>query len=84
METLEELEWCLDQLENIQTDRSANQITTNKVRNHTQKDLDGTIDEDTATGRQIVYYLKIMTLILGANVNAEVNRISVIVLLNLS
>ena len=31
METLEELEWCLEQLEMTQTDRSVSDLATNKV-----------------------------------------------------
>jgi len=31
METLEDLEWCLDQLETTQTDRSVSDLATNKV-----------------------------------------------------
>ena len=32
MDTLEELEWCLEQLETIQTHRSVSDLATNKVR----------------------------------------------------
>lgn len=32
METLEELDWCLDQLETIQTYRSVSEMASNKVR----------------------------------------------------
>jgi len=32
MDTLEELEWCLDQLETIQTHKSVSDMATNKVR----------------------------------------------------
>ena len=31
METLEELDWCLDQLESIQTHRSVGELASNKV-----------------------------------------------------
>ena len=31
MDTLEELEWCLDQLEAIQTHKSVSDMATNKV-----------------------------------------------------
>ena len=31
VETLEDLEWCLDQLETTQTDRSVSDLATNKV-----------------------------------------------------
>lgn len=31
-ETLEELDWCLDQLETIQTHRSVSEMASNKVR----------------------------------------------------
>jgi hypothetical protein len=33
METLEELDWCLDQLETIQTYRSVSEMASNKVSN---------------------------------------------------
>jgi len=33
-DTLEELEWCLDQLETIQTHKSVSDMATNKVRPH--------------------------------------------------
>ena len=32
VETLEDLEWCLEQLETTQTDRSVSDLATNKVR----------------------------------------------------
>jgi len=32
METLEELEWCLEQLETIQTHKSVSDMATSKVR----------------------------------------------------
>ena len=32
METLEELEWCLEQLETMQTHRSVGEMATSKVR----------------------------------------------------
>ena len=31
VETLEELDWCLDQLENMQTHRSVSDMASNKV-----------------------------------------------------
>lgn len=34
LDTLEELDWCLDQLETIQTHRSVSEMASNKVRNH--------------------------------------------------
>ena len=33
VETLEELDWCLDQLENMQTHRSVSDMASNKVAN---------------------------------------------------
>ena len=33
VETLEELDWCLDQLENMQTHRSVSDMASNKVLN---------------------------------------------------
>ena len=33
VETLEELDWCLDQLENMQTHRSVSDMASNKVSN---------------------------------------------------
>ena len=33
VETLEELDWCLDQLENMQTHRSVSDMASNKVYN---------------------------------------------------
>uniref|UniRef100_H9G6Z0 3',5'-cyclic-AMP phosphodiesterase n=1 Tax=Anolis carolinensis TaxID=28377 RepID=H9G6Z0_ANOCA len=35
METLEELDWCLDQLETLQTRHSVSEMASNKVRNPT-------------------------------------------------
>jgi len=32
VDTLEDLEWCLEQLETTQTDRSVSDLATNKVR----------------------------------------------------
>ena len=32
VETLEELDWCLDQLETMQTQRSVSDMASNKVR----------------------------------------------------
>lgn len=32
METLEELDWCLDQLETLQTRNSVSEMASNKVR----------------------------------------------------
>lgn len=32
LDTLEELDWCLDQLETIQTHRSVSEMASNKVR----------------------------------------------------
>ena len=34
LETLEELDWCLDQLETIQTHRSVSDMASSKVNNH--------------------------------------------------
>ena len=34
VETLEELDWCLDQLETIQTHRSVSDMASSKVRSH--------------------------------------------------
>lgn len=34
LETLEELDWCLDQLETIQTHRSVSEMASNKVTKH--------------------------------------------------
>lgn len=36
-ETLEELDWCLDQLETIQTHRSVSEMASNKVCSYTHK-----------------------------------------------
>jgi len=33
VDTLEDLEWCLEQLETTQTDRSVSDLATNKVSN---------------------------------------------------
>lgn len=34
LDTLEELDWCLDQLETIQTHRSVSEMASNKVCSH--------------------------------------------------
>lgn len=37
METMEELDWCLDQLETIQTYRSVSDMASNKVGQYSQE-----------------------------------------------
>lgn len=44
-ETLEELDWCLDQLETIQTYRSVSDMASNKVRKSAQQMHQGIQDE---------------------------------------
>ena len=39
IETLEELDWCLDQLETIQTHRSVSDMATSKVKNPYDKGI---------------------------------------------
>ena len=40
VETLEELDWCLDQLENMQTHRSVSDMASNKVQFNAMKSFE--------------------------------------------
>lgn len=55
METLEELDWCLDQLETIQSHRSVGDMATSKFRRMLNKELSHY--SETKSGSQISEYI---------------------------
>lgn len=55
METLEELDWCLDQLETIQAHRSVGDMATNKFKRMLNRELSHF--SDSKSGSQISEYL---------------------------
>ncbi|KAF8571865.1 hypothetical protein P879_00181 [Paragonimus westermani] len=55
-ETLEELEWCLERLENIQTHRSVSDMATSKFRKMLSKEL-SQITEGGQSSKQISEYI---------------------------
>ncbi|GAB6033422.1 hypothetical protein CHUAL_013307 [Chamberlinius hualienensis] len=56
METLEELDWCLDQLETIQTHRSVSDMATSKFKRMLNKELSH-FSESSKSGNQISEYI---------------------------
>ena len=55
VDTLEELDWCLDQLETIQTHRSVGDMATSKFRRMLNKELSHF--SETKSGSQISEYI---------------------------
>ncbi|XP_023324093.1 cAMP-specific 3',5'-cyclic phosphodiesterase 4C [Eurytemora carolleeae] len=56
LETLEELDWCLDQLETMQTHRSVSDLASNKFRRMLNKEL-SQFSESSKSGNQISEYI---------------------------
>jgi len=56
VETLEELDWCLDQLETMQTHRSVSDMASNKFKRMLNKEL-GHFSESSRSGNQISEYI---------------------------
>jgi cAMP-specific phosphodiesterase 4 len=56
IETLEELEWCLDQLETIQTHKSVSDMATNKFKRMLNRELSH-FAETSKSGNQISEYI---------------------------
>lgn len=56
VETLEELDWCLDQLETIQTHRSVSDMATSKFKRMLNKELSH-FSESSKSGNQISEYI---------------------------
>merc|ERR1712110_562939 len=56
METLEELDWCLDQLENMQTHRSVSDMASNKFKRMLNKELSH-LSESSRSGNMISEYI---------------------------
>uniref|UniRef100_T1INE9 Phosphodiesterase n=1 Tax=Strigamia maritima TaxID=126957 RepID=T1INE9_STRMM len=56
VETLEELEWCLDQLETIQTHRSVSDMASSKFKRMLNKELSH-FSESSKSGNQISEYI---------------------------
>ncbi|XP_043200847.1 cAMP-specific 3',5'-cyclic phosphodiesterase 4C-like isoform X1 [Amphibalanus amphitrite] len=55
-ETLEELDWCLDQLETVQTHRSVSDMATSKFKRMLNKEL-SQFSESSRSGNQISEYI---------------------------
>ena len=55
METIEELDWCLDQLETIQSHRSVGDMATSKFKRMLNKELSHF--SETKSGSQISEYI---------------------------
>ncbi|TRY74424.1 hypothetical protein TCAL_00657 [Tigriopus californicus] len=56
VETLEELDWCLDQLESIQTHRSVSDLATSKFKRMLNKELSH-FSETSRSGNQVSEYI---------------------------
>jgi hypothetical protein len=56
METMEELDWCLDQLETIQTHRSVSDMASLKFKRMLNKELSH-FSESSKSGNQISEYI---------------------------
>nr|XP_040564799.1 cAMP-specific 3',5'-cyclic phosphodiesterase 4C-like isoform X2 [Lepeophtheirus salmonis] len=56
METLEELDWCMDQLESMQTHRSVSDMASNKFKKMLNKELSH-FSESSRSGNQISEYI---------------------------
>uniref|UniRef100_A0A8C1ZJC1 Phosphodiesterase n=1 Tax=Cyprinus carpio TaxID=7962 RepID=A0A8C1ZJC1_CYPCA len=55
-ETLEELDWCLDQLETIQTHRSVSEMASNKFKRMLNRELSH-LSETSRSGNQVSEYI---------------------------
>ncbi|XP_065109313.1 3',5'-cyclic-AMP phosphodiesterase 4C isoform X1 [Paramisgurnus dabryanus] len=56
VETLEELDWCLDQLETIQTHRSVSEMASNKFKRMLNRELSH-LSETSRSGNQVSEYI---------------------------
>ncbi|XP_029359959.1 cAMP-specific 3',5'-cyclic phosphodiesterase 4B-like [Echeneis naucrates] len=56
MDTLEELDWCLDQLETIQTHRSVSEMASNKFKRMLNRELSH-LSEMSRSGNQVSEYI---------------------------
>ena len=56
VETLEELDWCLDQLESMQTHRSVSDMAANKFKRMLNKEL-SVFSESSKSGNQIADHI---------------------------
>jgi cAMP-specific phosphodiesterase 4 len=56
LDTLEELDWCLDQLETIQTHRSVSDMASSKFKRMLNKELSH-FSESSKSGNQISEYI---------------------------
>merc|ERR1719458_2019685 len=56
VETLEELDWCLDQLESLQTHRSVSDMAANKFKRMLNKEL-SVFSECSKSGNQIADHI---------------------------
>ncbi|KAM8841937.1 3',5'-cyclic-AMP phosphodiesterase 4C-like [Synchiropus picturatus] len=56
LDTLEELDWCLDQLETIQTHRSVSEMATNKFKRMLNRELSH-LSEMSRSGNQVSEYI---------------------------
>uniref|UniRef100_A0AAQ4NUU5 Phosphodiesterase n=1 Tax=Gasterosteus aculeatus aculeatus TaxID=481459 RepID=A0AAQ4NUU5_GASAC len=56
LETLEELDWCLDQLETIQTHRSVSEMASNKFKRMLNRELSH-LSEMSRSGNQVSEYI---------------------------
>lgn len=56
LETLEELDWCLDQLESIQTDRSVSDMASTKFKRMLNRELSH-LSEMSRSGNQVSEYI---------------------------
>ena len=56
VETLEELDWCLDQLESLQTHRSVSDMAANKFKRMLNKEL-SVFSESSKSGNQIADHI---------------------------
>ena len=56
VETLEELDWCLDQLESLQTHKSVSDMAANKFKRMLNKEL-SVFSESSKSGNQIADHI---------------------------
>ena len=56
MDTLEELDWCLDQLESLQTHKSVSDMAANKFKRMLNKEL-SVFSESSKSGNQIADHI---------------------------
>lgn len=69
-ETLEELDWCLDQLETLQTRHSVSEMASNKFKRMLNRELTH-LSEMSRSGNQVSEYIS--NTFLGENNNIKCN-----------